>query len=55
MAADLAARFLLQADKAIAALLRGDIDKAKRLGREYAEARKIQKGSDAHRELKKIA
>jgi site-specific DNA-adenine methylase len=54
-AADLAARFLLQADKAIAALLRGDIDKAKRLGREYAEARQIQKGSDAHREVRKIA
>jgi hypothetical protein len=54
-AADLAERFLLLADKIVAALLRDKIVPAKKLAREYAEARKIAVGSDAHRELKKAA
>jgi hypothetical protein len=54
-AADLTQRFLLQADKIVAALLRDQITLAKRLGREYAEARRIEVGSDVHRELKEAA
>lgn len=50
-AADLTQRFLLQADRAIAALLRDNITLAKRLGREYEDARKLAVGSDAHQKL----
>jgi hypothetical protein len=51
---DFTRRCLLQADKVVAALLRDKITLAKRLGREYAESRKLVK-SEAQRELKKAA
>ena len=54
-AADLTQRFLLQADRIVAALLRDKIPQAKRLAREYAESRKIVLRSEAHRQLKKVA
>ena len=53
--ASLTQRFLLQADKIVTALLQDKITLAKRLGREYAEARKIEVGSNALRESKKAA
>ena len=54
-AADLTQRFLLQADRIAVAVLKDKIPQAKRLAREYAEARKIEMGSDAHRQLKRAA
>jgi hypothetical protein len=39
----------------VVALLSDKIELAERLGREYAEARKLVVGSDARRELKKAA
>jgi len=53
--AGVAQRLLLQADKIVAALLSDKITLAKRLGREYAEARKLVVGSDAQQELKRAA
>lgn len=53
-AADLTERFLMQADKIVTALLRDQIRLAKRLGREYAESRKLVK-SEAQRDLRKAA
>jgi hypothetical protein len=54
-AADLTNRSLLMADKLADAVLRDKITLAKRLAREYAKARKLVVGSDAYRQVRKVA